>query len=154
MDENNNISSVSMDNTQASVMAYLPKEEKALFGFLTYKQAMLISLGVISGFIAFWLVKFLLGFFTSFLDKWIYSLIVWIVVIIPFAYIALKPVRSINDNGLGVVLYPQYKQMIINYRAKDEHGTYLNYHYNHPVLSKGKSVCLSNETTTYYDDEQ
>lgn len=137
------------DYTQASVVANLPKEEKALFGFATYTQAMIVACGIVLGFLGFLLAKFILGFFATFLMKWMFSFIIWILIVIPFAILAFKPVRSDNDGNSSVVLYPLYKKMMIDRHVNEERGIYLNYHYNHPIINREHAVHIENETTNY-----
>lgn len=141
------------DNTQSQVLANLPKEEKALFGFATYKQAMIVGIGIFIGFLVFLLSKFILGLFAPFLTKWIISFLLWIITIIPFGVLAFYPVRSTDNGSNSVVLYPLYKQYLINRRADEERGLYLNFHYNHPIVNRKHSVSISNEGTNYDDDD-
>lgn len=140
------------NNTEAEVVANIPKEEKSIMGFMTFKQLIIVSIGVGIGFIGFLLLKFILGLFgVGTVTKYAISFVIWIICILPFAWLAFQTIKSDGINP--VVLYPLYVQKQIEKDWEYEHGTYIDYHVNHQNLSQGKFVHINNEGTSFDDED-
>ena len=134
------------DTTHAVLIANIPKEEKSILGIMSTTQLAIVGAGVIIGAVAFFVFKFILQLFgVPTVTKLVLSFILWGIIIAPFAYDAFHQVKSDGINP--VPLYPQYVQRQIDKRSSLEYGTYVNYHVNHHVLTKGKAVHINNEGT-------
>lgn len=140
------------DNTEAEVVANIPKEEKSIMGFMTPKQLMIVGIGVGIGFVAFLLIKLIFGLFhVGTVAKYVFAFLAWAACIAPFALLAFQMVKSEGINP--VPLYPLYVQKKIDKDWEFEHGSYVNYHVNHRNLSQGKVAHIDNEGTNYDDYE-
>lgn len=113
----------------------LSGEQKRVLGFASWGQVSISAAGIILGVVLFSIFKALFSFAGAGMGtSTIIGGIAFLAAVLPFVYVAFKPIR---DNQ-GNLLYYESKQLMINYRFRRyEIGTYLNVKTNaHAVNSR------------------
>lgn len=112
------------DTTKRVLIVNLSGDQKKVLGWASWMQVSLTGAGIFVGVIMYTLISKLLqamGANTG--VSVIFGAIFFLIVLVPFVFVAFKPVRDKHGN----LLYYYNKQLLINYAyQRDEIGSYLN----------------------------
>lgn len=121
-----------MGSDRQALIVNLSGDQKKVLGFASWMQVSITAAGIIIGAILFTLVKWgLTAVGTSSAVAVLTGVVIFALVVAPFAYVAFRPIRDKQGN----LLYYMNRQLIIDYQfEKREVGTYVKIHKNrHPV---------------------